>query len=79
MLRCCTTMHYEDMPDFRRTTAATLTTDLRAFADEIDRRRWPVALRDREAVWLNEHLDALLRQDAFGTEGQCDPRGDDRE
>ena len=27
---------------------------------------------------LNRFLDDLLEQDAFGTEGQCDPRGDQR-
>ncbi len=27
---------------------------------------------------LNEFLDRLLEQDAFGTEGQNDPRGDHR-
>lgn len=28
---------------------------------------------------LNRFLDALAEQDAFGTEGQLDPRGDQRE
>ena len=28
---------------------------------------------------LNTFLDELLAEDAFGTEGQCDPRGDHRE
>jgi len=35
-----------------------------------------------KAVWardVNEFLDALSDQDAFGTEGQCDPRGDQRD
>jgi hypothetical protein len=27
---------------------------------------------------LNSFLDELAGQDAFGTEGQCDPRGDQR-
>lgn len=27
---------------------------------------------------LNRFLDELSEQDAFGTEGQCDPRGDQR-
>jgi len=27
---------------------------------------------------FNEFLDGLLEQDFFGTEGQCDPRGDHR-
>ncbi len=29
--------------------------------------------------YLDTMLDELLGQDAFGTEGQCDPRGDFRE
>ncbi len=28
--------------------------------------------------WLNKVLDDLTDEDAFGTEGQCDPRGDQR-
>jgi hypothetical protein len=28
---------------------------------------------------LNAFLDELANQDAFGTEGQCDPRGDQRD
>jgi len=27
---------------------------------------------------FNELLDNMLSEDAFGTEGQCDPRGDHR-
>lgn len=36
---------------------------------------------DREVVAkkFNEALDDLLDEDFFGTEGQCDPRGDHRE
>lgn len=30
------------------------------------------------AGWLNEPLDDMLKRDMFGTEGQCDPRGDHR-
>lgn len=29
--------------------------------------------------WINEGLDTLLENDFFGTEGQCDPRGDNRD
>ena len=29
--------------------------------------------------WLNESLNNLLADDFFGTEGQCDPRGDQRD
>lgn len=28
--------------------------------------------------WLNKNLDELRDEDFFGTEGQCDPRGDNR-
>jgi hypothetical protein len=28
---------------------------------------------------LNRFLDSLADDDAFGTEGQCDPRGDQRD
>jgi hypothetical protein len=28
---------------------------------------------------LNRFLDELANEDAFGTEGQCDPRGDQRD
>lgn len=28
---------------------------------------------------LDDMLEALLQYDAFGTEGQCDPRGDGRD
>lgn len=27
---------------------------------------------------LNDFLDGIAEQDGFGTEGQCDPRGDQR-
>ena len=34
----------------------------------------------KESVqWLNNLLDELLAEDFFGTEGQCDPRGDQRD
>jgi len=29
--------------------------------------------------WLNQSLDELLHEDFFGTEGQNDPRGDQRD
>lgn len=38
--------------------------------------------KDEQRVVLekfNEALDDLCEEDAFGTEGQCDPRGDQRE
>lgn len=41
-------------------------------------------LREPEALKafcndLNNFLNTLLNDDAFGTEGQCDPRGDQRD
>ncbi len=36
---------------------------------------------DQQALWvewLNRGLDELKGDDFFGTEGQCDPRGDQR-
>ncbi len=35
-------------------------------------------LAKANCVWLNTVLDNLADEDAFGTEGQCDPRGDQR-
>jgi hypothetical protein len=64
---------------FRPTTAKTLVTDLQAFAAEIRRSKWPDDARQETATEFNRWMDQLLGQDAFGTEGQCDPRGDHRE
>lgn len=64
---------------FRPTTAATLVDDLQAFSDEIVRGDWPKDARAETAAEFNNWMDILLAQDAFGTEGQCDPRGDHRE
>lgn len=68
---------------FRPTTAATVHDDLRSFAAYlcVPPLHAPDGnlLRQEIAVWLNKKLDQLLASDAFGTEGQCDPRGDHRE
>ena len=63
---------------FRPTTDATLEKDLRAFA------KWlkdaPVGDRAVAVTAFNSMLDdEFLTEDSFGTEGQCDPRGDHRE
>ncbi len=64
------------MAKFRRTTPETVVADMHAFADflarsgEFDRK---VAAGD-----LNTVLDEWHSNNAFGTEGQCDPRGDHR-
>lgn len=34
--------------------------------------------KDFQINWLNDLLDDLASEDAFGTEGQNDPRGDNR-
>lgn len=36
-------------------------------------------LKSEWVQWLNESLDELLHNDFFGTEGQLDPRGDNRD
>lgn len=62
---------------YRRTTAKTVAEDLRAYASWLDKNAKPVDLRFA-AENLNIHLDVLLGDDSFGTEGQLDPRGDHR-
>lgn len=65
------------MPKFKKTTAKTLSQHLRAFADYVDKHE-PEEGKPALAAWLNDKLDELLQDDAFGTEGQIDPRGDHR-
>ncbi len=69
------------MARFRKTTADTLSHDLERFADFVATRLHDTddETRDQLAIWLNRKLDELLRADTFGTEGQCDPRGDHRD
>lgn len=69
------------MSKFRPTTADTVAGDLAEFAHWITFHSHPTddELRAELAKWLNRKLDQLLAQDAFGTEGQQDPRGDHRE
>lgn len=62
---------------FRKTTSKTVAQDLRAYADWLEKDAKP-AEKKETASWLNERLDELWADDAFGTEGQCDPRGDHR-
>ena len=66
------------MSRFRKTTAKTVAKDLRAFADWVDENATDLDKREL-ADWLNDKFDELLGEDAFGTEGQCDPRGDHRD
>jgi hypothetical protein len=68
---------------FRPTTTATVVADLQAFAEYLNTGALADPdgnlLRQEIAAWLNKKLDQLLASDAFGTSGQCDPRGDHRE
>lgn len=64
---------------YRASTEKTVALDLRAFAAYLDHKDVPVAMKKDAAKWLNTKLDELLGDDAFGTEGQCDPRGDHRD
>lgn len=62
---------------FRKTTAKTVVRDLRAFADWLETTN--NVSKKEAASQLNETLDEFLGEDAFGTEGQLDPRGDHRD
>lgn len=62
---------------FRRTSGKTVVRDLCALADFLS--GCPYKERVRVAKWLNDSLDEMLEDDFFGTEGQCDPRGDHRD
>lgn len=60
-----------------KATAKNLTAVLRRYADWLDKQ--PAEIRKLTAVEINKHLDDVLHQDGFGTEGQQDPRGDRRD
>lgn len=62
---------------FRRTTEKTVCRDLAAFAKHLKDERY--INKVEIAGWLNDKLDEWLNDDAFGSEGQCDPRGDHRD
>lgn len=67
------------MAKFRRTSSRTVSDDLRALADHLDELGKDGKESKTDAAnRLNEWLDEWLNEDAFGTEGQCDPRGDHR-
>lgn len=38
-----------------------------------------IEARKKVSKFFNKYLDDLLAKDYFGTEGQCDPRGDHRQ
>lgn len=64
------------MPEFKPATAKTVELVVRRFADYL--KSEGAEMRKIWAYELNQFLDNQLDQDAFGTEGQCDPRGDHR-
>jgi hypothetical protein len=66
------------MSEFKRTTKKTIAQHLRNLADfcEGDNKDWAAP---ELAKWFNEQMDELCSQDFFGTESQCDPRGDHRD
>jgi hypothetical protein len=62
---------------FRKTTAKTVVQDLHATAAWLE---LSGNLDDKKhiAKFLNHCLDTFHTEGVFGTEGQCDPRGDHR-
>lgn len=67
---------------FRNTTPETLVRDLKKFAKLVEAWQdedFPVDACDEVCLDFNRWMDRLLGQDAFGTEGQQDPRGDHRD
>lgn len=62
---------------YRDTTELTVVEDLQAFA-ELLKEPYMTEIRAEIAGWLNKKLNTLHNADFFGTEGQCDPRGDHR-
>mgnify|MGYP000178518935 FL=1 len=62
---------------FKPATCATVADVLMRWSDMV--REEDRAGRTAWAALVNEKLDELLSNDAFGTEGQLDPRGDHRD
>lgn len=60
----------------KRATAKNVAAVLRKFADFVEKEE--AECRRLYAADVNALLDKLAAEDAFGTEGQCDPRGDPR-
>lgn len=61
----------------KKATAKNVADVLRRFADLV--KKEPAEHRKLYARDVNGLLDELASQDAFGTEGQLDPRGDQRD
>lgn len=66
------------MPKYKRATAHTVKDVAGKLFNLIKEEQDYDALK-QWAIDLNAFLDGLLHQDAFGTEGQLDPRGDHRD
>lgn len=62
----------------KRATGKNVAKVLRAFADFLESDNSNATDRSCAAEQINELLDDWASNDAFGTEGQCDPRGDQR-
>ncbi len=60
----------------KKVSRANVATVLETFAKFV--RAEPPEIRDAIACRVNILLDDLASEDCFGTEGQCDPRGDQR-
>ena len=63
---------------FKKVSQKTVVKVLRAYADFLDSADASQLDRLQAAAFLDEHLDDMYEADAFGTEGQLDPRGDHR-
>lgn len=66
------------MAKFKKTTPKTLVKDMRALADWLEKDENLITKKQIVPIF-NNICDSLLGEDAFGTEGQCDPRGDHRD
>jgi hypothetical protein len=66
------------MSAFRKTNGKTVKDHLRAFAKWLDEEAND-SIRAQAAGEFNSWMNRWLADDAFGTEGQCDPRGDHRD
>lgn len=73
------------MPKYRKMTRTTAVQVLRRMADMCEKEIKDGIVRpeDSYAQWfaemINPILDQMESEDAFGTEGQLDPRGDHRD
>lgn len=65
------------MARFKKTTAKTMAAHLKEFSDYISGMS-PNDIHQDLVDRFNDWMDELLGEDFFGTEGQCDPRGDHR-